>query len=293
MVVDEIIDHKGQAVPRRALGGAPSYSSLALSSLGLRPEIVTHVGEDFPPEYSKLIREKTGLEVKSWIAKGFKTTSYRIDRSGPHRRLWLIARCREIVFDDFLGINKNSSIVVNPVAGEISLPVLRRIVEEFGNVFVDSQGFVRSFDEKTAEVGMKSRLDISSLRGARVLKADLEELGAWTGFESKQEAISELSDFVEILLVTSGPSAVEVYKSAKLVLKAAPFAVRVGDTTGAGDIMLSSFAASFTENEDLKNSIAFSLTASTLAIRNYGIEKAILSRTEVESESGRVEVRFP
>ena len=41
MVVDEIIDQADQIVPRRALGGAPSYSSLALSSLGYRPEIVT------------------------------------------------------------------------------------------------------------------------------------------------------------------------------------------------------------------------------------------------------------
>ena len=34
VVVDEIIDRVDQVHPRQALGGAPSYSSVALSSLG-------------------------------------------------------------------------------------------------------------------------------------------------------------------------------------------------------------------------------------------------------------------
>jgi sugar/nucleoside kinase (ribokinase family) len=290
MVVDEIIDRKDQVAPRRALGGAPSYSSLALSSLGFRPGIVTHVGNDFPEEYANLVREKTGLDVQKWVDPGYKTTSYRIDRSGTRRRLWLIAKCRNIEFADFPSGSGYNSVVVNPVAGEISLSVLREIVAKYRNVFVDSQGFVRSFDPKTGEVGMKIGMDIASLKGVTVLKADLEELRAWTGEERRELAISLLSKYIEILLVTSGPSAVEVYRAGSFVMKATPFAVEVGDTTGAGDIMLSSFAAKFTDTLDLKDSLAFSLTASTLAIRNYGVEKALLSRDEVETESTRVAI---
>jgi len=293
MVVDEITDSPGQLVPRRALGGAPSYSSMALSSLGYDPEIVTHVGEDFPKEYTQFIKKNTGLELQKWIAPGFKTTSYRIDRSGPKRRLWLQAKCRDLTFEDFdafLEKSSATSIVLNPVANEISLPLLEKVSKKFNLVFADSQGFVRRFDEKTAEALMRSGLDISLLKNLKVLKADLEELRAWTGIGLKESAIAEISVYVDILLLTSGPAVVEVYEGGKLKMKAAPFKVIVADTTGAGDIMLSSFAAKFTETGDIGKALAFSVAASTLAIRNYGIEKGLLSKEEVEKKSSLVEI---
>jgi len=294
VVVDEIIDKVGQVVPRKALGGAPSYSSLALSSLGYKPEIVTHIGDDFPDEYANLIKERTALNIYKWAAPGYKTTSYRIDRTGEHRRLWLVARCKELSIEDFRAYlayaPSSTAIVLNPVAGEISLSLLERISKEFEYVFVDSQGFVRRFDKKTGEVGMRSGLDISTLAGVDVLKADQEELEAWSGTSNKDSAIRQLSKFVNTLLVTSGPSRVEVYEHGKLELKASPFKVQVADTTGAGDIMLSSFAARYAETNDLKKALVFAVTASTLAVRNYGIEKAILYKPEVESQSTLVEI---
>jgi hypothetical protein len=173
VVVDEIIDRPGQFVPRRALGGAPSYSSFALASLGYKPEIVTRIGDDFPDEYARLIKERTGINVYQWIAPGFKTTSYRIDRSGEHRRLWLAAKCRDLGIEDFRAYLTDppaaKAIVLNPVVGEISLSLLERISKEFELVFVDSQGFVRRFDKKTGEVGMRAGLDISALAGVDVL----------------------------------------------------------------------------------------------------------------------------
>ena len=294
VVVDEIIDRPDQTVPRRALGGAPSYSSFALSSLGYKPEIVTHVGDDFPDDYSKLIEEKTGLSARRWVAEGCKTTCYRIDRSGDHRRLWLVSKCKELSFDDFrlyLDSSRDErALVLNPVAGEISLPLLQRICKEFDLVFADSQGFVRRFDENTGEVGMKFGLDISALAGVDFLKADSEELQAWTGTNNKRSAIQLISSFVETLLLTSGPAKVEVYDHGTLVLKAAPFKVGVSDTTGAGDIMLSSFAARYAETRDVQKALVFAVTASTLAIRNYGIEKAILSKQEILTRSSAVEI---
>lgn len=294
IVVDEIIDKAGQVVPRQALGGAPSYSSFALSSLGYRPEIVTRVGEDFPQVYSELIEEKTGLKISKWIAPGFKTTSYRIDRSGAHRRLWLVSKCRELTFEDFRSYltdaSSNRSIILNPVAGEISLSLLERISKEFEFVAVDSQGFVRRIDKNTGEVGMRSGLDISALAGVDILKADQEELEAWSGTSSKESAIRQLSRFVNTVLLTSGPSVVEVYDRGKLEMKASPFRVQVADTTGAGDIMLSSFGARFAETRDMKKALVFGVAASTLSVRNYGIEKAILSKKEVLDRSSDVEL---
>ncbi|MDA4111785.1 MAG: PfkB family carbohydrate kinase [Thaumarchaeota archaeon] len=295
IVVDEIIDTPDQTSPRRALGGAPSYSSIALSSLGYNPEIVTRVGSDFPDDYASFLKKKSGMEVGKWLASGFKTTRYRIDRTGEHRRMWLLAKCKDLTYDDFRPFISDSSsakaLVINPVAGEISLSLLERVSKEFDHVFIDSQGFVRKFDKNTGELGMRSGLDISALAGVDVLKTDLEELSAWVGTSNKESAIRQLSRFVSTLLLTSGPGAVEVYEQGTQKLRAIPFMVDVSDTTGAGDIMMSTFAARYMESGNLEEALKFAVTCSTLAIKNYGIEKAILSKLQVETEMKRVEIR--
>ena len=199
IVVDEIIDRPGQLTPRKALGGAPSYSSFALASLGYKPGIVTHIGDDFPDDYALLIKERTGINVYKWIAQDSKRPVSRIDRSGERRRLWLAAKCRELGIEDFRAYLTDpptvKAIVLNPVAGEISLSLLERISKEFELVFVDSQGFVRRFDKKTGEVGMRAGLDISALAGVDVLKVDQEELEAWSGTSNKESAIRQISKF--------------------------------------------------------------------------------------------------
>lgn len=295
IVVDEIIDRPDQIHPRQALGGAPSYSSVALSSLGYNPEIVTRVGSDFPPTYTSFLKDRCKINLARWIEPGFKTTSYRIDRTGERRKMWLIAKCRDLQFEDFRAfigeLPNEKTLVLNPVAGEISLSLLERVSKEFDHVFIDSQGFVRRFDRKTGEMGMRSGVDISALAGVDVLKTDLEEMAAWVGTSNKESAIRQLSRFVSTILLTAGPGRIEVYEQGSLRLTAMPFKVEVGDTTGAGDIMMATFAARLIETEKLEDAIRFAIAASTLAVRDYGVEKAILSKEEVEKCANRVEVR--
>ena len=128
---------------------------------------------------------------------------------------------------------------------------------------------------------MRSGLDISALAGVDVLKTDLEELSAWVGTSNKESAIRQLSRFVNVILLTSGPGAIEVYEAGSRILKAHPFKVEVSDTTGAGDIMMSTFAARFTETESLRKHLHLRSRQVLLQCRNYGVEKAILSKEEV------------
>ena len=293
-MIDEVIDRKDQAVPRRSLGGPISYCSVSLKALGYQPEIVTHVGDNFPKDYSELLKTKAGIDLEEWKSQGFKTTSYRIDRSKEHRELWLVFKCKELEMTDFdsyfSGQLRADALVVDPVANEVSLSLLQKLTKRFQKVFIDSQGFVRQFSSDGGKVGIRQGLDISSLEGVSYLKTDLEEMSAWVGTDSKETGLQELSKFVKTILLTSGPSTVEVYQRGALVLTATPFKVRVADTTGAGDIMLSSFAARYCETEDLEDSLRFALSASTLAVRNFGIEKALLNKTEVEKSMHQIKI---
>ena len=243
------------------------YSALCLKSLGYDTEIVTRVGGDFPREYCRYLLSEAGIDIEEWRTKEAKSTSYRIDRSGKERRLWLESRCNGLTFGDFKRAFDEASrelpkvLILNPVAGEVSLKLLKRISKEFERVFVDSQGFVRCFDETTGEVSMKTGLDISSLAGVDALKADVDELYAWTGRENKQSAIDQLSTFVGNLIVTSGGGVVELYRNGVLSFQTRPLDVQVKDTTGAGDIMLSAFAARFLETDNMREALEFATTA--------------------------------
>ena len=146
---------------------------------------------------------------------------------------------------------------------------MERVSKEFDHVFIDSQGFVRRFDKKTGEVGMRSGLDISALAGVDVLKTDLEELAAWVGTSNKESAIRQLSRFVNVSYSLQVRVQSKCMSRVSCILRLIPFKVDVSDTTGAGDIMMSTFAARFTETESLKKHLHLRSRQVLLAVRNY------------------------
>jgi sugar/nucleoside kinase (ribokinase family) len=296
IVIDEIIDFQDQITPRRSLGGPPAYSSIALASLGFRSTMVTKIGEDFPFQYSEFLKRNGGINVEKFKTKNERTTSFKIDRTVEPRRMWLISKCANISSADFSlyvssesGHNHGKSLIVNGVAGEISLSVLDRISKEFHHVFVDSQGFVRRFSV-THEVELRSGLDISALSGVDFLKADRRELSAWTGIDEFESSLRQISRFVSYTIVTSGPGHAEIYEGQRLRWRFKPIEVTIADTTGAGDIFLSIFAASFSETENFEKSLSKSCCAASFAVETKGIEKAILDKQKIEKASERVEV---
>ncbi len=292
VAIDHIIDSADQITPRKALGGGASYSALALTSLGYRNSIVTKVGSDFPADWSDLLAQ-SGVDVDKSRVWDEKTTAFRIDRTSEPRKLWLLARCRELAVHDFQKYtdktSRSQTLVLNPIAGEISLSLLDRVSKEFDFVLVDSQGFVRRISPKTSEVSFRSGVDISSLSGVDLLKADRQELCAWTGWRDVDSSLRQVSKFVDHILVSSGGESVELFVNGKLKYKAAPHSVEALDTTGAGDVLLAVFAARYSETKEMKESLAFSVSAASLAVRKVGVEKAILSRKEVESSSKLVQ----
>lgn len=294
-VLDEIVEDKSAKVTRNELGGALSYSALSLGSLGYKPKVITIVGRDFPTKYINLLRSQAGIEIEEWMKHQQKTTRFKIDTTGRERKMWLQTRSRKFRIGDFIKATNNfqhtrAALILNPVAGEISSDLLRQVKTKFKYIFVDSQGFVRQFDPKSGLVSGKEKLEISALKGIWALKADQRELFAWTGFRSRQAAIERISKYIENLLVTSAAKKVELYCKGKITCSARPLEVRVSDTTGAGDILLATFAMRYLETFDLREALEFATTASSLAIRKVGIKKAILSRSEILDRQKEVRV---
>ncbi|MCL5066878.1 MAG: PfkB family carbohydrate kinase [Thaumarchaeota archaeon] len=291
--IDEIIDRGDPANPRVSLGGGVAYGSIALSSLGYKTRIVSKIGWDFPAEFGRFL-SRVACDPNALKAKDAKTTSYMIDQSSEPRKLWLKSKCIPLSISDFPKVlgsdNIPDTLVLNPVAGEISPALVMRLIGA-NYLALDSQGFVRRTSKKDLLVRMRKIPDITFLKGVDLLKADAEELRAWTGKSDYCDSVSIVSKYVKKLLVTSGPGAVELYEKDRLRIRAYPFETRVRDTTGAGDILLACFAARRLETGNDADALAFAISAATLAVRHVGIRKAYLSHSDVLKSSRNVRIQ--
>lgn len=291
-VLDEIFQSKKQRTPRRALGGAVCYGSVAVKSLGYQPRIITRIGENFPQRHVDYLLAHTGVNFAKSAKRGVETTRYKIDTTGDCRNLWLLEKSDDLDYEDFAkatnDFRETGFLILNPVAGEVSLDLLSKISCKFKRVFADSQGFVRSYDPKSGRVSSKVIADCSCLSGVFALKADREELCCWTGIRNMNRAIDKLSDYVENILITSGKGPVELYKKGKSAFRTIPLQVNVKDTTGAGDIMLAAFAVRYSETGSLSQAVEFATTASSLATQELGVNKAVLSRNGILSKLAKV-----
>lgn len=292
-VLDDIIDSKKRTISRNGLGGAVCFSSLAVKSLGYMPRVITRVGHDFPSEHLNYMKDFASISFDQHMDQDQNTTHYKIDASDSHRKLWLLAKCSNLTNDDFARIINdfhNGTLILNPVAGEVSLDILAQMIGKLKYVFADSQGFVRGFESDTGLVFNRILSDCSHLSGLFALKADREELYAWTGIKSTRRAIEQMLGFTQHLILTSGPEVVELYCKDGCVFRAKPLDLEAIDTTGAGDIMLTSFAVRYCETGNLRDSLEFAVAASSLATRTIGVAKALLSRSDIVSHLEKVRV---
>ena len=290
-VIDYVLDKPNQIQPRQSLGGGFSYSCMTLKSLGKRPIPVTKVGEDLPSQYFDMFQQQMELDLVRFICPNEKTTSFNIDRTFDPRKMWLTHYCKNLSFADFKAnalLDSSKSLMVSTVAGEISLSLLDRITKEFQVVYLDSQGFVRHFSAKDGAMRLRNGLDISAFSGVNFLKADRSEICALCGSKDIASAISQISRFVDYIILTAGSEDVKLYEGSKLKMKAKPLNVNVIDTTGAGDIFLSVFALADQEGEKLEQSLALGVAASSISVEKTGLQKAKFDRAKLEVLSKRV-----
>ena len=292
--IDEIIGPGSSGGSRTELGGGVCYSSFCLASLGHKPNIVTRVGSDFPEEYSNLLRIKAGVEIGDWISQSSKTTRFRIYLDNNDRKFTLMERCEDLTMEDLVTCYRripasDGIVIVNAVNGELSSATVRFLTAQSSNIFLDSQSFTRVIDPNDGKVTLTHGLDVSFLAGVKVLKADMQELTALTGLDTSS-AIDILSKYVKGILVTSGGGETKYYEDGILKCSARPFAVKVKDTIGSGDIILASFTSRLLETGDPVDALEFATAASSLSTETVGVGKAILSRQEIMQRMDHVRV---
>lgn len=142
--IDKIVDPPNGNIIMSA-GGAPTYCGFYLSQLDVHITPISVVGPDFDGlgHYKERGLSIDGIRVEPTC----RTTSYELKyrRDGGGRELRLASKCRDLEADDVNGI-RGGTAVVNPIAGEVSLDLLKLIRGSSDFMAIDAQGFSRKFD---------------------------------------------------------------------------------------------------------------------------------------------------
>ncbi|OYT51187.1 hypothetical protein B6U66_04390 [Candidatus Bathyarchaeota archaeon ex4484_135] len=279
----DIIVKNGEAMGG-ALGGPPTYASLAASKMGAKVSIISKVGDDFPEEHIKFLSENgidlTGLKV----VKDARTTNYVLAYEDGERKLVLKARAPDIALEDIPPDLVARSVLLAPIAGEIGSPVVAELRRRTECLCLDPQGFVRKFlDDGT--VVLTNWFDRSILSNVDILKASMREYECIMGRGRFREGLRRLHRLgISIIVITLGEEGSII--SVRNRLYAIPsYQVKAVETTGAGDAYIGAFLAEYARGEDpvwcaCVGSAAASFTVEDFGPRRFGDREGVVKRAQ-------------
>lgn len=213
-------------VSRVSPGGPPTFCSTYLRQVGFMVNPISVVGLDFKPIlriYEELGINLTGVKVD----ESCRTTSFRLryDES-MNRTLWLLNRCRDIRRED-ININEDT-IVINPVAGEVSWDLVKEVKGKARLMAIDLQGFIRRFRDDGLVVNEVNDHAIKlALTYADVVKVSSDEA-----------VIRNVNVKDKVLIVSMGGNLAKMYINNRVYWFDKAINVNVADPTGAGDVLI-------------------------------------------------------
>ena len=262
LAIDEIVFEDKEI---ESIGGPISYSGVLASFLGFSTIPVTKFGYDLKKEWINWLKERgINLDERSRVTD-HPTTRYRIILKGNDRVMYLKAKCKDIDKNEFEF--DSDGTIISPIAGELRKDFLREIPGEFRAL--DPQGLLRNFDPN-GKVSLKP-IDLEYLKGIDIIKVDLDEAKTLTDMEGL-DAAHQLLKHVKMVLLTDAPRSVYLLDRGHGYKIKIP-KVRVEDTTGAGDIMLSVFVCSYLKEQDELWALSQAIAITTKSLQKRGIEK--------------------
>ena len=265
-----------------SVGGSPSYAGLICARFGHEVSVLTKVGNDFPDEQAVWLA-RNGIALRMSDRSVTKpTTRFRISNSTGDRALALVAKCEDISVDQIPPDTRFGASLVSPLAGEISPALLTEIAARSDFMFLDPQGFVRSFG-KDGRVTAAPLKDRSILSKVDAIKMDRVEAEMLTGKSDPREALEKLSSIgVRKAIVTRGADSCFVLDGQRIYEVDVP-RVPVIDSTGAGDILSGATVSWYLKTRDFLRSACFGIAASSLSLHMIALAKVDLPMSVDES----------
>ena len=279
------------AVSAHALGGPPTYVSLAARKLSAKVSVISKVGEDFSEDYIEWLNAN-GIDLSGLQRiKNALTTSFTLNYKNEERQLQLRSRAPPIVPEDIPDSLQAKVIHVAPIANELSGDVVDKLRTSAEALSLDPQGFVRKFDEN-GNVLPKRLKDSHILKRIELYKSSLNEIRMVTGLTDLRLAMEKIHDYgAKAVIVTKGVRGSILLHEKRFYEIPACKPRIVQDFTGAGDALIGAFLAEYTRREDpiwcmCVGSAAASFVVEGIGPTVFGEKKAVYQRASEIYEKG-------
>ncbi len=276
LTLDEL-DRNGQLMVRP--GGSALYSSLAAVSLGASVSVFSNIGRDYPNRILSLMKSR-GIDVTGVKKFDGLTTRFRISYRGDSRKLGLIHPGQRLKPAD--RPRSLEAIHLGPVFMEVGLDVLNYARRHSRFLSLDVQGLLRTLD-RDGSVRLVRRSIGPFLSKCNLVKATEEEARvmapAATTVATARRLLRKGAQYVIITRGRSGSLLVRKDGGA-LHITSVP-EDKVVDLTGAGDIFIGSWLATFLAVKDPFWAGAVGAAFASLSVRGFGASKFRFARREL------------
>jgi sugar/nucleoside kinase (ribokinase family) len=276
LTLDEL-HQNGRRVVRP--GGSALYSSLAAAYLGASVSVVSNIGCDYPSNVLSWIKQR-GIDVTGVKKFDGLTTRFRISYRGDSRRLELIHRGHKLKPGSIRSSFR--SIHIGPVFMETGFDTLSYACRHSRFLSLDLQGLLRATGQRGLVRLVRRRID-PFLSKCNLVKATEEEIHAMApGKTLIFTAKRFLHKGAQYVIVTRGRSGSLLVRKEGGALEIPSFpASRVVDMTGAGDIFIGSWLATFLSVGDASWAGAVGAAFASLSIQGVGVSKFRFARGEL------------
>jgi sugar/nucleoside kinase (ribokinase family) len=276
LTLDEL-DRNGKIMVRP--GGSALYSSLAAGYLGARVSVFSNIGRDYPRSILSSIQNH-GIDVSRVKTFDAPTTRFRISYHGDSRKLALIHPGRKLMPAGRHG--SLDAIHLGPVFKEVGLDLLNYARQNSQFLSLDVQGLLRTLD-RNGFVRLVRGSNGPFLSKCNLVKATEEEARlmapAATIVATARRLLHRGARYV---IITQGRSGSLLVRKGGSVLHIP--SVREGkvvDPTGAGDIFVGSWLATFLATKDPFWAGAVGAAFASLSVGGIGASKFRFARREL------------
>jgi len=246
----DLISSPKITTPKPALGGSPTYVSVAARKMDTKVSVISKVGEDFSGKYVSWL-EANGVDLSGLKrVKGASTTRFILKYANWKRQLQLKSRAPPILPEDVPASLRAKAIHVAPIANEISPNLVDKLRKLTNVLSLDPQGFVREFDAK-GSMRLKRWDDKHVLEQIDLYKSSSSEIRMVTGLADLRLAMEKVHDYgMKIVVVTRGMKGSKLFFGGKFYDIPACKSRIIRDPTGAGDAFIGAFLAEYVRGKD-------------------------------------------
>jgi len=283
LVVDEIVSRDMKS--SQSLGGPAAYCGITASKFGFDTTLFTHFGKDLDTKYLEYLKIQ-GISFNVTNSVDLPTTKFILRNFEKDRKLILESKCSALDIEEIKSA-KSDCWIISPVFDEVSLDLLQYLAssrEKNQFIMLDPQGYTRSVDS-AGRISIRGNIDIpiSNVNG---IKLDSQEISCFTnglqGIDGMKKIHSKYK--IDYVLYTEDQIIHLLERERRYWLKLPK--IDTSDSTGLGDIIVSSFACTIVKEKDSVWAFCFAAGALTAALqtKEVGIKK-IPSRSAIEENA--------